>query len=176
MEEKKAKVSSLISDLMKISAESSPKATEDFLTVVVLDGGEIEILAEEMFQLSDEFDDESYSEEGEFIESSDEVILVGLEDHPPLDIDCRACGYESCDDFSEAEETEDIFKGPNCIFRVLDLGMALGNAANTSEMHHLDPTLSIRGGLAAKHLGLIDSRVCLAVTANHTKEKNYYKP
>lgn len=176
LEEKKIKVHEMISELMKISAGGSPKSSGDHLEILVLDDAEIEMLAEEMFQLSDELNEEIYSEEGEAIKSSNHVILLGLEDHSPLGLDCRACGYESCDDLSEAQEKEDIFQGPNCVFRLLDLGTALGNALNTAEMFKLDHDISIRGGLAGKHLGLIDSRVCLAVTANAATKRYHYTP
>jgi len=176
LEEKEMKVNQMISELMKISAGGSPRSFGDHLEIVVLDEAEIEMLAEEMFQLSDELNEEIYSEEGEDIESSNHVILIGLKDHTPLGMDCRACGFDSCDDLAKAEENEDIFQGPNCIFRLLDLGTALGNALNTAEMFKLDHDISIRGGLAAKHLGLIDTRVCLAVKASVAAEKYHYTP
>ncbi|MBS3817785.1 MAG: hypothetical protein KGY76_09520 [Candidatus Thermoplasmatota archaeon] len=153
-----------VSDLIKIAAENSPKISEDDIELVSLDDAEKEMLVEEMYQLSDEFDDESYSEEGESIETSDKIFLIGLEDHEPLDIDCRACGFESCKDFQDAEEKEKIFKGPNCVFKILDLGMSLGYAWTTSEMHKVKPDISIKGGLAAVHLGLSETRICLAMT------------
>lgn len=174
-EEKMKKTHEIISHLIKISAEGSPKASGDYLEIVVLDEAEKEMLVEEMFQLSDEKDEESYSEVGESIESSDEVLLIGLNDHPPLELDCRACGYEDCKDFSEADEESDIFSGPNCVFRIIDLGIALGNALNTIKSHGLEDSISIRGGLAAKHLGLIDSNICLAIMGDVKREKCYYK-
>lgn len=175
-EEKMKKTHEIISHLVKIAAEGSPKAYGDYLEIEVLDDAEREMLAEEMFQLSDEMDEESYSDAGESIESSEEVILIGLNDHPPLELDCRACGYEDCKEFSEAEEESDIFSGPNCVFRIIDLGLALGNALNTSRSHGLENGISIRGGLAAKHLGLIDSRICLAITGDVKKERSYHNP
>jgi len=173
---KEEKVSRIVSNLMKISAESSPKASGDYLDIVVLDDAEREMLAEEMFQLSNELEDETYSEKGEAVEASEEVILIGLNEHPPLGLNCRACGYDDCNELSDAEETEDIFKGPNCTFRLLDLGTALGNSLSTADIHGFQPDISIRGGLAAKHLGLIDANICLAVTTKVVKDKNYFTP
>ncbi len=170
---KKERITEIVADLMTISAETSPKSAEDILETMVLDAAEREMLAEELFQLSEEFQNDSYSEEGELIERSDELLLVGVKDNEHLGIDCRACGYESCEEFSEADQTKDIFEGPNCVYRLIDLGMSIGRALNTAENHSLDYNISIKGGLAAKNLGLMDSRVALAIPIDLKIDKIY---
>ncbi|MEF8834619.1 MAG: DUF2148 domain-containing protein [Candidatus Thermoplasmatota archaeon] len=170
----KRKITETVIDLMDISAQTSLKSSGNYLETMVLDDAEKEMLAEELYQLSEEFQDETYSEEGDLINSSDELLIIGLEDHPSLGIDCKACGYESCEDFSEADQTEQIFEGPNCVFRLLDLGISIGNALNTAETHNIDYQISIKGGLAAKNLGLMDSRVCLAVPIHVISDKDYH--
>ncbi len=171
MEEKE--VTEIVSNLVKIAAERSPKFFGEKIEIVLLDEAEKEMLAEEMFQLSDEYEDELYSLEGDYIESSDEIILIGLENHEPFNIDCRGCGYENCEEFQKAEEKTKIYEGPNCAFGLLDLGMAIGHAWNTIEDYNLEPDISVKGGLAAKHLGLMESRVALAVTINTAPAKSY---
>jgi len=171
---KKKRITEIVIDLMNISAQTSPKSSGNFLETMVLDEAEKEMLAEELYQLSDEFMDETYSEEGDLVNSSDEILIIGLKNHPSLGIDCKACGYESCKDFSEAEQTEQIFEGPNCVFRLLDLGMSIGHALNTAETHNIDYKISIKGGLAAKNLGLMDSRVCLTVPIQVISDKDYH--
>jgi len=171
---KKKKITEIVIDLMNISAKTSPKSSGNFLETMVLEEAEKEILAEELYQLSDQFQDETYSEEGDLINSSDELLVIGLEEHPPLGIDCKACGYDSCKDFSEADQKEQIFEGPNCVFRLLDLGMSIGHALNTAEIHNIDYKISIKGGLAAKNLGLMDSRICLVVSIQIISDKGYH--
>ncbi len=171
---KKKRITEIVIDLMNISAQTSPKSSDNFLETMVLEEAEKEMLAEELYQLSDEFQDEAYSQEGDFINSSDELLIIGLKDHPPLGIDCKACGYESCKDFSEADKTKQIFEGPNCIFRLMDLGISIGHALNTAETHNIDYQISIKGGLAAKNLGLMDSQVCLVVPINVISNKDYH--
>jgi len=166
-------ITEIVSNFVKITAERSPTFFGENIEIVLLDHAEREMLAEEMFQLSDEFKDELYSLEGDFIESSDKIVLIGLEDHPPFDIDCKACGYETCEDYQEAEEKVDIFEGPNCVFAILDLGVVIGHAWNTIENYRLRPDISVKAGLAAKHLGLIESRVSLAVTINIGSGKSH---
>lgn len=166
-------VPEVVSNLVKIAAERSPKFFGDKTEIVLLDDAEKEMLAEEMFQLSDEFDEELYSVEGDHIGSSDKVVLLGLKNHSPFDIDCKSCGYENCEDFKSAEEKAKIFQGPNCTFGLLDLGMAIGYAWDSIESYKLQPNISIKGGLAAKHLGLIESRISLAITINVKASEDY---
>ncbi|MFP4000444.1 MAG: DUF2148 domain-containing protein [Candidatus Natronoplasma sp.] len=171
---KKKKITEIVIDLMTISAETSPKSSGNYVETIALDEAEREMLAEELYQLSDQFEDETYSEEGDLVNSADELMIMGLKDHPSLGIDCSACGYEDCEEFSKADQTEKIFQGPNCAFRLIDLGMSIGHALNTAETHNMDYKVSIKGGLAAKNLGLSDSRICFALLMNVISDKNYH--
>lgn len=171
---KKKKITEIVIDLITISAETSPKSSGNFIETLTLDEAEGEMLGEELYQLSDELDDETYSEEGDLVNSADELMIIGLKDHPALDIDCSACGYKDCEAYSNADQTEEIFQGPNCAFRLIDLGMSIGRALNTAETHNMDYNVSIKGGLAAKNLGLSDSRICLALLMNVLSEKSYH--
>lgn len=171
---KKKRITEIVIDLMNISSQTSPKSSDNFLETMVLEEAEKEMLAEELYQLSDEFDDESFSEEGDLLNSSDEILMIGLKDHPSLGIDCKACGYENCEDFAKADQTKQIFEGPNCVFRLLDLGMSIGHALNTAETHNIDYHISIKGGQGAKNLGLMESRLCLAVPIRVISDKDYH--
>jgi len=171
----KKKITNIVADLMTISAETSPKSSDNFLEITSLDLSEREMLAEELYQLSDEFKDESYSKEGDLVNSADELMLIGLKDHKSLGIDCRACGYEDCEDFDEAPQMEKIFEGPSCAFKMIDLGMSIGRALNTAENHNVDCRPSIRAGLAAKNLGLTDSMICYALLIKVVSDMTYYQ-
>ncbi len=151
----------LISNILAISAQTAPKAEGlSFLDIQTLDEAGKEILVEELFQMAEE--DEEYSLIGEVILDSDSVLLVGLNEHPPMGLDCKACGFQDCKELSK-EKTVDIFEGPNCIYRVLDLGIALGSALKTADNFNIRGDIMIRAGLAAKHVGLSTSRVVMAV-------------
>lgn len=164
----------IVANLMELSANSSPKAAEDDLEILLVDEAEKEMIAEEMFQLADKLDDESFSEEGEFIEKCDSLIFIGLNQHDSLGLDCKACGFESCDKMEDADKTEGLFDGPNCTFKVLDLGLSLGYALNTADIHNIASQLMIRAGIAAKSLGLMTSKLCLGIPLNVNKENNYF--
>ena len=166
----------IVAELMALSAKNTPTALgESYLDIIILDEAEKEILVEEMYQLADELDNEGYTKKGEEIENSDKVLLIGLNDHPSLGIDCKACGFDSCEDFERADKKEDIFLGPNCIFRIIDLGLALGNALRTAGNHNVDAEIMIRGGLAAKDLGLSTSRICLAIPISLKPKYDYFE-
>ncbi len=163
-----------ITDLMAISAKSAPKVEGiSNLEIAILDDAEKEILAEEMFQLADEFNDESYSSLGINIESAERIMLIGLEDPSSIGLDCKACGFKDCAEFDEKSQ-KGIFEGPNCIFKVLDLGIALGSALKTAMMHNVRADVIIKGGLAAKDIGLSSSTVCLAIPVTLDETKGYH--
>ncbi len=164
----------IISDLIAVSASIAPKSGgESFINIYLLDDAEREILAEEMFQLSDTLNEELYSKYGKIIEEEAQaVLLVGLKGHPPLGIDCQACGFKDCQEF-ESEGTEDIFEGPNCAYRLLDMGMALGSALKTAGAHGVKTSLMIKAGLAAKNIGLSTARLCMAVPIMLDEERPY---
>jgi len=152
----------VISQLMKISANSAPRAEGTEIEVEILDESEKEMVIEEMFQLADELNEESYREGGEMLESSEGLMIIGLNKKNTLKLDCRACGFESCDDLLNSE-CEGIFQGPNCAYRLIDMGIALGYAIKTAKLHNMDGKIMVRAGLAAKNLGLSDARVCMGV-------------
>lgn len=154
----------IIVRLIATAAKNSPKALdESFLEISVLDEAEKEMLVEEMYQLADGRGDEIYTAKGEDLENSDSVILIGLNEHPGIGIDCRACGYESCESMENSENEKDIFEGPNCIFRLIDIGISLGYALQNASKNDVDAKIMIKGGMAAKNLGLSTSKICLAV-------------
>ncbi|MFW5928653.1 MAG: DUF2148 domain-containing protein [Thermoplasmatota archaeon] len=165
----------IVANLMELSANSSPKARENDLEILLVDEAEKEMIVEEMYQLADKLDDESYSEKGEDIEKSESLMFIGLNEHKSLGLDCKACGFESCEDMETADQKEDIFEGPNCIFKVIDLGLSLGYALNAADIHNVDSQLMIRAGIAAKSLGLMSSRICLGILINVNKEKSYFE-
>lgn len=153
---------------------TSPKSKGDAIETLVLEESEKEMLAEESFQLSDEYNDEAYSDEGEKINESDEILLLGIEEHDSLGIDCKACGYENCENFDKAEKKEGLFKGPSCSFKLIDLGMSIGHALNTAENHNVDYEISIKSGMAARSLGLMSSQLCIGILLKVNPDKNYF--
>ncbi|MFW6040820.1 MAG: DUF2148 domain-containing protein [Thermoplasmatota archaeon] len=166
----------IVAELMAVSGKNAPTALDkSYLDISLLDEAEKEMLVEEMFQLADELDDESYAEKGDLIEKCQRVILVGLGDHPSLGIDCKACGYDDCKSFDSAKKKEDIFEGPNCVFRLIDLGLAIGYILRTCRQNNVFSEILIKGGLAAKSLGLSDCNICLAIPIYEKSRYSYFR-
>ncbi|MFO8109971.1 MAG: DUF2148 domain-containing protein [Thermoplasmata archaeon] len=164
----------IISDLMTVRARTVPKASgESYMDIALLDDAEREILAEEMYQLSDELNDEDYSKYGKILEEDAQaVLLISLKEHPPLGLNCRACGFDDCDEFKSVS-AQGIFRGPNCIYRLLDMGMALGSALDTASVHKVKASVMIKAGLAAKNIGLSTANVCIAVPVILKEDRPY---
>ncbi len=163
----------VIAELIAIAAKSSPSSlNESFTDISILDEAEKEMLVEEMYQMADEKEDETYTEVSEDIEQSEKVILIGLDDHHSIGLDCKACGYESCEILERSDQKKDIFEGPNCLFKVMDIGTSLGYALQSANRNNVYASISIKGGLAAKNLGLSTSRLCVAIQIN-TKSKEF---
>ncbi len=153
----------IVAKLMAISAVNTKrKNMPTNLEVSILDEAEKEILVEEMFQMAEQYDDEIYSQMGESIRDANNLILVGLDDDSTLGLNCQACGFSGCEELSIIEKKE-IFEGPNCVFRTLDLGIAIGSVLRTANIHNVKTEVMIKGGLAGKKIGLSISRIVLAI-------------
>jgi uncharacterized ferredoxin-like protein len=84
------------------------------------------------------------------------VILIGVQGTKPFGLDCGACGYSDCLAFERAEHTAgNDFVGPNCIFKALDLGIALGSAVKMASSLNLDNRIMYTIGTAAKRLNML---------------------
>lgn len=154
-----------IANLISIASRNSTgDFGKSFTEVTILDEAEKDMLVEEMFQMSDSRDEEIFVSKGEEIDKSDAVILLGAKEHPGYGIDCKACGFDDCESFEEAEKVEDILEGPNCTYRMIELGIAIGAALKTAGMNSVDAEIMVHAGLAAKHLGLSTSKVCIALS------------
>lgn len=115
--------------------------------------------------------------DAETAEKVDLVLFIGLAKWYPPVYDCGACGYATCAQFLKAvsvqrrqEETDDWeFPGPICQIRCIDLGIAVGSAAKVASMHNVDARCQTRIAAAARHLGLIqaDLAVALAMSVSH---------
>jgi uncharacterized ferredoxin-like protein len=105
------------------------------------------------------------------------VLFIGLAKWYPPVYDCGACGYATCAEFLKAvavqrerEAADDwAFTGPICQIRCIDLGIAVGSAAKVASMHNVDARCQTRIAAAARHLGIIqaDLAVALSMSVSH---------
>jgi len=141
-------------NLMLLSARTAPKSggVDDILTATVT-GAEKDKLAVEMEKIADERDIESFRRDAKNVRDSDAVVLIGVVGTKNVELNCAACGQPNCNEFEKTEKKAgQDFVGPNCVFKVLDLGIALGSAVKTASMLNVDNRIMYRVGTAAQRL------------------------
>jgi len=90
-------------------------------------------------------------------------------------LNCGACGYENCREFDDSQKKfgEDFF-GPTCLFKALDLGIALGSAVKTASILNVDNRVMYRVGTAALKLNLLPEATVVMGIPVSAKGKNIY--
>lgn len=169
-----------VAKLMLLSARTAPKSGgKDDIKTTVITGREKDRLAEEMERIGEERKIKGFIRDAKNVRDSDVVVLIGVNGLKKFGLDCGACGYGSCDGFDEAVRKERSgldYKGPTCVFKALDLGIALGSAVKTASLLNVDNRIMYRIGTAALRLGFMDetdSNVVMGIPLS-AKGKNIY--
>ncbi|MGQ9725631.1 MAG: ferredoxin domain-containing protein [Candidatus Bathycorpusculaceae bacterium] len=162
--------------LMLVAARTAPKTggVDDILTLIVY-GKEKDAIAEKMEQIAEERKIEGFKRDAKNVRDSEAVILIGVKGNKSFILNCGACGYKSCKDFEEAEKRLGIdFKGPTCIFKALDLGVALGSAVKMASILNVDNRIMYRVGTAAFKLQLMPEATIIMGIPISAKGKSIY--
>jgi len=168
-----------VAKLMLISARTAPKSCilrgiDDILTMIVY-GDVKEKLATEMEKIADERKIPQFKRDAKNVRDSEVVMLIGVRGTGPLGLDCGGCGYSNCDEFENAKKKlGQDFVGPNCIFKLLDLGIAIGSAVKTASMLNVDNRVMYRIGVVAKRLNLLPKASVIMGIPLSAKGKNIY--
>ncbi len=157
------KLAEHIAELMAVSAITAPKSRgENYVVVEVVTGKKLRKIAKEMIEHGKEVNDPFFVRDGNSVMASQAMLLVGLKDAKPVGLNCGGCGFERCILPEEVRELRD-FRGPVCMLRLLDMGIALGSAVKTASIHNIDTRIMYRAGVIARRLGYIDADVVMAV-------------
>jgi len=162
--------------LMLVSARTAPKSggVDDILTVIVF-GREKQALAGEMDKIAEERKIEGFNRDAKNLRDSEAAVLIGVRGTKSFEIDCGACGYATCSEFDEAQKKVGRdFLGPTCIFKALDLGIALGSAVKTASLLNVDNRIMYRIGTAARRLNLLPEATVIMGIPISAKGKNIY--
>lgn len=141
-------------DLMLVAARTAPKSggRDDILTALVT-GEEAEALAVEIEKIAAEQNDATWLKPVALTRGATAIVLIGVRGTKSYVCNCGACGYASCADFTAADKRAGRdYDGPNCIFKIMDLGVALGSAVKTAGLLNADNRLYYRIGKAARRL------------------------
>jgi uncharacterized ferredoxin-like protein len=170
-----------VANLMALAARTAPKAKGvDTIFVKVLTKKEIKDLATRLKSLGEERDLHFFLRDAKNIAASDGCIIIGAQGNVPAGVNCGACGFSTCAEFTKNfikkdKKTTD-FTGPNCSVRMADLGIALGSAVKTAQVHNVDNRIMYTGGVAAMDLGTLgeDCTIAYAIPLSATGKNIYF--
>lgn len=164
----------MVADLMAIAARTAPKsAGQDYVVVRVVDGKDVKDLAEKMIAFGQRTGKRNFDRDGKNVAASDCVVLIGVKNGQPLNLNCAACGAEGCESL-RINSTEGEFRGPQCAFRLLDMGIALGSAVKVAGMLNVDNRIMYRAGVVAREMGLIDADYVMGIPLSATGKSIYF--
>ncbi|NPV69162.1 MAG: hypothetical protein HPY55_00770 [Firmicutes bacterium] len=164
---------SIIAQMMAVAARTAPKAAgQDFVTIKVVTGGDVQQLANAMDEFGKESGKANFDRDAANVRSSPAVLLLGLKDAKTLGLNCGACGVSKCADLKKVEGPE--FAGGLCAWRIMDLGIALGSAAKTASIFNADNRMMYRAGVAARRIGMIDADVVVGIPISATGKSIYF--
>lgn len=162
-----------VTDLMTIAARTAPKsAGKDYVVVKVVEGDDLTRLGEEMCKYGELVKKKNFDRDGRNVAASEAVLLIGLKDAKSMDLNCGACGYDTCSERIQDEHGE--FTGPQCAFRLLDMGIALGSAVKMASLLNVDNRIMYRAGVVARKMGLIDADVVMAIPLSVSGKSIYF--
>jgi uncharacterized ferredoxin-like protein len=138
----------------------------DTLEIRVLAKKDMKKLATRLEKLGNERNIGFFLRDAKNLASSDGCVLIGCRCGEAGGINCGGCGYASCADFTKSGKKKAAkgtpFAGPNCVLRMADLGIAVGSAVKTAQIHNVDNRLMFTGGVAALDLGFFDRECTVA--------------
>lgn len=148
----------VVAGLMALSARTAPKGRGlDSMVQKTAGPGDLPALAAELDRLGKQYGLSFFHRDAGNILSSDACLLLGIRGREPLGINCQGCGYRTCNEMMESACPSDPgaspFRGPNCVIKMADLGIAVGSAAKTAAIHNVDNRVMYSAGVAALSLG-----------------------
>jgi len=162
----------MVAALMAASARTAPKARGvDDTASLFLDGDELEKLAlamERKASVKPDYMSAFMERDANNVRNSACVLLLGVTGEPKKieePVDCGACGYAGCEHLSRARRKVKVkdFRGPNCVFQAMDLGIALGSAVKLAAELGIDNRMMYTIGAAAKESRLLDSDIIIGI-------------
>jgi uncharacterized ferredoxin-like protein len=166
-----------IANLMLVAARTAPKSggKDDILTAVVY-GIETEAIAAEMEKIATERNNTGWAQQASIIRDADAIVIIGVRGAKSYGINCGACGFLSCDDFTKAgKRTGQDFDGPNCMMKTLDLGIALCSAVKIASILNADNRIYYRIGATIRRLRYLpEASVIMGIPLSATGKNPHF--
>jgi uncharacterized ferredoxin-like protein len=165
-----------VARLMLTAARTAPKSggVDNIVACIVYDEDK-DLIAKEMERIAEERKNEGFRRDARNVGDSEAVVLIGVRGTKNVGMDCGACGCQNCEEFSKTDKRMGKdFVGPNCIFKALDLGIALGSAVKTASLMNVDNRIMYRAGAAAMKLNLLPEAAVVMGVPVSAKGKSIY--
>jgi uncharacterized ferredoxin-like protein len=164
----------VVAELMAVAARTAPKTKgEDYLVMRIVEGPELQMLGQKMAEYGARVGKKNFDRDGRNVSASDSMLLVGIKSATTAGLNCAACGVEICE-LLPVNSVEGEFRGPNCAYRMLDMGIALGSAAKMAGLLNADSRIMYRAGVVARELGLIDADFVMGLPISATGKSIYF--
>ena len=164
-------------ELMMVSSRTAPKSGGvDDLDTVLVTGSAKNKIAAEMDKMGDKRKIDGFRRDADNVKRSAALLLVGVNGRKNFGMSCGACGHSTCKEFKRAAAVRGVdFEGPTCVFKAIDLGIALGSAVKTAGDLNVDNRIMYRAGTAAKRLGYLSkSNVVMGVPISASGKSIYF--
>jgi uncharacterized ferredoxin-like protein len=164
----------VVAELMAVAARTAPKTKgEDCLVMRIIEGEALKILGEKMAEFGVRTGKRNFDRDGRNVANSDLLLLIGIKNASTAGLNCGACGVEICE-LLPVNSVEGEFRGPNCAYRLLDMGIALGSAAKMAGILNADSRIMYRAGVVARELGMIDADFVMGIPISATGKSIYF--
>jgi len=162
--------------LMLLSARTAPKTSgKDDIHTKIITGKQKNQIAKKMEAIAKERKIPGFKRDAQNLKDSQALLLIGVTGTKSLGLNCGACGYSTCVEFEKAQKKlGNDFRGPNCVFKLLDLGIALGSSVKTAATLNVDNRIMYRVGTAAKMLKLLPEATVIMGIPLSAKGKSIY--
>lgn len=160
-----------------LAARTAPKAkgVDDIITALV-EKEDIEALASCMEKLAEEKGAgfAFLKRDATNLRNSGGAVLIGVKTSGAAGLDCGACGFETCAEMLNQQKVEVDFKGPNCMLKYVDLGIAIGAAVAKAKDFCIDNRVMYSIGAAARVSGLLDADVVFGIPLSVTGKNIFF--
>ena len=169
-----------VAELMALAARTAPKGKGiDTLEICVLAKKDLKKLATHLEKLGNERSIGFFLRDAKNIAASDACVIIGCRGDTIAGVNCSACGFSTCAELEKAAKKKTLatpFAGPNCALRMTDLGIAVGSAVKTAQIHNVDNRIMYSAGVAARDLGLLpeDCTVVYAIPLSATGKNIFF--
>jgi uncharacterized ferredoxin-like protein len=122
-------------------------------------------IKEKRINYGENHENPGFKQDSRNVLDSEMVVLIGLKDADVADLNCGSCGEAAC---IEINTFDGQFKGPQCAFRLLDMGIALGSAVKIAGMMNVDNRIMYRAGFIAREIGLTEADFVVGIPLSAT--------